>query len=144
MWKWFDDLRIGTKMLVVLATVLAFTTMVGGLAVFELDHVSRQVRVVAGDALPRVRLLGALRATVLELRATQYAHMVADAEDDQKRLKAHIAELTGTLAATSAPPSTPSRASGAATCRATTRCSRCRATSASRRWRATTASSSMP
>ena len=101
MWKWFDDLRIGTKMLVVLATVLAFTTMVGGLAVFELDHVSRQVRVVAGDALPRVRLLGALRATVLELRATQYAHMVADAEDDQKRLKAHIAELTGTLAATS-------------------------------------------
>jgi len=101
MWKWFDDLRIGTKMMVVLATVLALTTMVGGLAVIELDHVSSQVRGVAADALPRVRMLGALRATVLELRATQYAHMVSDSEDDQKRLKAHIAELARTLAATS-------------------------------------------
>ena len=101
MWKWFDDLRIGTKMLVVLATVLVLTTMVGGLAVFELDHVSKQVGVIAGDALPRVRMLGTLRATVLELRATQYAHMVSDSEDDQKRLKAHIAELEASLAATS-------------------------------------------
>jgi len=102
MWKWFDDLRIGTKMLVVLATVLALTTMVGGLAVFELDHVSKQVRIIAADALPRVRMLGALRATVLEMRATQYAHMVSDSEDDQKRLKAHVSELEAALAATSA------------------------------------------
>ena len=101
MWKWFDDLRIGAKLLAVLATVLALTMAVGGLAVFELDHVSSQVRVVASEALPRVRMLGALRATVLELRATQYAHMVSDSEDDQKRLKAHIGELAGTLAATS-------------------------------------------
>ena len=101
MWKWFDDLRIGTKMLVVLATVLVLTTMVGGLAVFELEHVSSQVRGVAADALPRVRMLGALRATVLELRATQYAHMVSDSEEDQKRLKAHVAELAASLAAMS-------------------------------------------
>jgi methyl-accepting chemotaxis protein len=101
MWKWFDDLRIGTKMLVVLATVLALTTMVGGLAVFELEHVSSQVRGVAADALPRVRMLGALRAAVLEVRATQYAHMVSDSEDDQKRLKAHVAELAASLAAMS-------------------------------------------
>jgi len=101
MWKWFDDLRIGTKMLVVLATVLVLTTMVGGLAVIERGRVSSQVRGVATDALPRVRMLGALRATVLELRATQYAHMVSDSEDDQKRLKAHVTELAATLAATS-------------------------------------------
>ena len=102
MWTWFDDLRIGTKMLVVLATVLALTTMVGGLAVIELGNVSSQVRGVATDALPRVRMLGTLRATVAELRATQYAHMVSDSEEDQKRLKAHVGELAAALAATSA------------------------------------------
>ena len=102
MWKWFDDLRIGTKMLAVLALVLALMIMVGALAVVELEHVSSQVRVVAADALPRVRMLGALRATVLEMRATQYAHMVSDSEDDQKRLKAHVTELASALAATSA------------------------------------------
>jgi methyl-accepting chemotaxis protein len=101
MWKWFEDLRIGTKMLVVLATVLVLTAMVGGLAVVELGQVSSQVRVVASDALPRVRMLGTLRATVLEMRATQYAHMVSDSEDEQKRLKAHIADLASALAATS-------------------------------------------
>jgi len=101
MWKWFDDLRIGTKMLVVLATVLALTTMVGGLAVIELGNVSSQVRGVATDALPRVRMLGTLRATVAELRATQYAHMVSDSEEEQKRLKAHVGEIAAALAATS-------------------------------------------
>jgi methyl-accepting chemotaxis protein len=101
MWKWFEDLRIGTKMLVVLATVLVLTAMVGGLAVVELGQVSSQVRVVASDALPRVRMLGTLRATVLEMRATQYAHMVSDSEDEQKWLKAHIADLASALAATS-------------------------------------------
>jgi len=101
MWKWFDDLRIGTKMLVVLATVLVLTMMVGGLAIVELGHVSNQVRGVAADALPRVRMLGALRATVLEMRATQYAHMVSDSEDDQTRLKAHISQLAADLASTS-------------------------------------------
>ncbi len=101
MWKWFDDLRIGTKLLVVLATVLTLSVMVGGLAVFELEHVGGQARLVASDALPHVRMLGAMRATVLEFRATQYAHMVSDSEDDQKRLKAHIAELAATLATTS-------------------------------------------
>ncbi len=100
MFNWFDNLRIGTKLLTVLTSVLTFTVLVGGLAVVQLDHVSADARVLANNALPRVRLVSALRATVLEMRAAQYAHMLSDSEDEQKGLKARIKGLADTLAAT--------------------------------------------
>jgi len=100
MLKWFDNLRIGTKLLTVLTSVLFFTVLVGGLAIVQLDHVSADARLLANNALPRVRLVSAMRATVLEMRAVQYAHMLSDSEDEQKGLKARIKGLSDTLIAT--------------------------------------------
>ena len=100
MLQWFDNLRIGTKLLTVLTSVLFFTVLVGGLAVVQLDHVSADARLLANNALPRVRLVSAMRATVLEMRAVQYAHMLSDSEDEQKGLKVRIKGLADTLAAT--------------------------------------------
>ena len=100
MLRWFDNLRIGTKLLAVLTSVLFFTVLVGGLAVVQLDHVSADARLLANNALPRVRLVSAMRATVLEMRAVQYAHMLSDSEDEQKGLKVRIKGLADTLAAT--------------------------------------------
>ena len=100
MFNWFDNLRIGTKLVIVLTSVLAFTVLVGGLAVVQLDHVSANARLLANNALPRVRLVSALRASVLEMRATQYAHMLSDSEDEQKGLKLRIKGLADTLVAT--------------------------------------------
>ena len=100
MFNWFDNLRIGTKLLTVLTSVLTFTVLVGGLAIVQLDHVSADARLLANNALPRVRLVSALRATVLEMRATQYAHMLSDSEDEQKVLKTRIKGLADALAAT--------------------------------------------
>ena len=100
MFTWFDNLRIGTKLLTVLTSVLFFTVLVGGLAIVQLDHVSADARLLASNALPRVRLVSALRATVLEMRAVQYAHMLSDSEDEQKSLKMRIKGLADTLAAT--------------------------------------------
>ncbi len=100
MFNWFDNLRIGTKLLTVLTSVLTFTVLVGGLAVVQLDHVSADARLLANNALPRVRLVSALRATVLEMRAVQYAHMLSDSEDEQKGLKMRINGLADTLATT--------------------------------------------
>jgi len=97
--NWFDNLRIGAKLLLVLTSVLTFTALVGGLAIFQLDHVSADARVLANNALPRVRLVSALRATVLEMRATQYAHMLSDSEDEQKVLKARIKGFADSLMA---------------------------------------------
>ena len=100
MFNWFDNLRIGTKLLTVLTSVLTFTVLVGGLAIIQLDHVSADARLLADNALPRVRLVSALRATVLEMRAVQYAHMLSDSEDEQKGLKTRISGLAEALAAT--------------------------------------------
>ena len=99
MLKWFDDLRIGSKLLVVLTAVLAFTALVGALAIVQLNRVSTDARMLASNALPRVRLVSALRASVLELRAVQYAHMLSDSEDEQKGLKTRIHAISDTLAA---------------------------------------------
>ena len=100
MLRWFDNLRIGTKLLAVLTSVLFFTVLVGGLAVVQLDHVSADARLLANNALPRVRLVSAMRATVLEMRAVQYAHMLSDSEDEQKGLKVRIKGLEDALTAT--------------------------------------------
>ena len=98
MLKWFDDLRIGSKLLVVLTAVLAFTVLVGALAIVQLNRVGTDARLLASNALPRVRLVSALRASALELRAVQYAHMLSDSEDEQKGLKARIHAIADTLA----------------------------------------------
>jgi methyl-accepting chemotaxis protein len=100
MFNWFDDLRIGNKLLVVLSAVLAFTALVGALAIVQLDRVSADARVLATNALPRVRLVSQLRASALELRAVQYAHMLSDSEDEQKALKQRIHAIADSLAAT--------------------------------------------
>ena len=100
MLNWFDDLRIGTKLLVVLVIVLGLTILVGVLAAVQLDRVSNDANLLANNALPRVRLVSSLRSTVLEVRATQYAHMLSDSEEEQKGLKVRIEALADKLAAT--------------------------------------------
>jgi methyl-accepting chemotaxis protein len=100
MFNWFDDLRIGNKLLVVLTAVLAFTVLVGALAIVQLDRVGGDARQLATNTLPRVRLVSALRAGALELRAVQYAHMLSDSEDEQKGLKVRIHAISDSLAVT--------------------------------------------
>src|SRR4051812_23588816 len=100
MFNWFDDLRIGNKLLVVLTAVLAFTVLVGAVAILQLNRVSADARLLAANALPRVRLVSGLRAGALELRAVQYAHMLSDSEDEQKALKLRIRGIADAQAAT--------------------------------------------
>ena len=100
MLNWFGDLRIGTKLLVVLAIVLGLTILVGALAAVQLDRVSRDASLLANNALPRVRLVSSLRSAVLEMRAVQYAHMLSDSEEEQKSLGVRIKALAERLAAT--------------------------------------------
>ena len=90
MFNWFDNLRIGTKLLAVLSLVLVFTVLVGVLAIVQLDRLSSQGLTLTSSSLPRARLVSALRATVLEMRAVQYEHMLSDSEDEQRSLKERI------------------------------------------------------
>ena len=100
MFSWFDNLRIGAKLLGALSAVLVFTALVGALAIVQLDRVSAGAQQLAGGALPRVRLLSGIRATVLEVRELQYAHMLSDSEDDQRVLKTQIGALAARVAET--------------------------------------------
>ncbi|MET0384015.1 MAG: methyl-accepting chemotaxis protein [Burkholderiaceae bacterium] len=98
MTTWFDNLRIGTKLLGVLSMVLLLTVLVGVLAAIQLERVGEGARSLAASALPRVRLVSELRATVLEIRAVQYAHMLSDSEEEQKGLKERISGLAAEVA----------------------------------------------
>ncbi len=97
MFNWFDNLRIGIKLLSVLSVVLAFTVLVGVLAVIQLNRLSSQGLTLTSSALPRVRLVSAFRAEVLEIRTMQYEHMLSDSEDEQKSLKERIHGLAAKL-----------------------------------------------
>ena len=98
MFNWFDDLRIGTKLLVVLTVVLAFTVLVGAISIVQLDRLSSDARLLAASALPRARHVAAMRASVLEMRAVRYAHMLSDSEDEQKLLKTRITGFADAVA----------------------------------------------
>ena len=102
MFYWFDDLRIGTKLLLVLAVVLMFTVLLGTLSIVELDRLGGDARQLATNALPRVRYVSTFRAAVLEMRAVQYAHMLSDSEGEQKVLKMRIRAIADSVAATRA------------------------------------------
>lgn len=91
--SWLDNLRLGPKLLGALSSVLLFTVLVGVFASMQLDQVGGQVRQLATNALPRVRLVSDMQATVLELREIQYAHMLSDSEQDQQAMKKQIASL---------------------------------------------------
>jgi methyl-accepting chemotaxis protein len=98
MFSWFDNLRIGAKLIVVLSAVLALTGLVGAIAIVQLDRLSGDAQELAASALPRVRLVSAMRTTVLELRVLQYAHMLSDSEQEQAQLKDQIKGLAARVA----------------------------------------------
>ena len=98
MFSWFDNLRIGAKLIVVLSAVLALTVLVGAISVVQLDRLSGDAQQLAGTALPRVRVVAAIRTTVLELRVQQYAHMLSDSEQEQAQMKLQIKALAARVA----------------------------------------------
>jgi methyl-accepting chemotaxis protein len=93
-----ENLRLGPKLLGALSSVLLFTVLVGIFSSMQLDQVGGQVRQLATNALPRVRLVSDMQATVLEMREVQYAHMLSDSEQDQQALKGQIASLASKVA----------------------------------------------
>ncbi|WP_374589096.1 methyl-accepting chemotaxis protein [Ideonella dechloratans] len=100
MLTWFDNLRLGRKLQLLMAAVLVLTVVVGGLAVVQLGHIGAGVGEVAHTALPRARQVAALRAEMLSFRTTQYAHMLSDDETEQAGLKQRIQQIAGQVAQT--------------------------------------------
>jgi hypothetical protein len=100
MLTWFDNLRLGRKLQLLMAAVLVLTVVVGGLAVVQLGHIGAGVGEVAHTALPRARQVAALRAELLSFRTTQYAHMLSDDETEQAGFKQRIQQIAGQVAQT--------------------------------------------
>ena len=100
MLTWFDNLRLGRKLQLLMAAVLVLTVGVGGLAVLQLGHIGASVGEVAHTALPRARQVAALRAELLSFRTTQYAHMLSDDEAEQVGFKQRIQQIAGQVAQT--------------------------------------------
>jgi uncharacterized phage infection (PIP) family protein YhgE len=100
MLTWFDNLRLGRKLQLLMAAVLVLTVVVGGLAVVQLGHIGASVGEVAHTALPRARQVAALRAELLSFRTTQYAHMLSDDETEQAGFKQRIQQIAGQVAQT--------------------------------------------
>ena len=100
MLTWFDNLRLGRKLQLLMAAVLVLTVGVGGLAVLQLGHIGASVGEVAHTALPRARQVAALRAELLSFRTTQYAHMLSDDETEQAGFKQRIQQIAGQVAQT--------------------------------------------
>jgi methyl-accepting chemotaxis protein len=99
MFDWFDNLRIRTKLLAGFSAVLATTLLVGAISVVQVSRAGNDARLLATNSLPKVKLASAIHANALELRSTQYAHMLSDSEPEQQVLKAQIKRVVDKVAA---------------------------------------------
>ncbi|QJR37879.1 HAMP domain-containing methyl-accepting chemotaxis protein [Gemmatimonas groenlandica] len=85
MQSWFNDLKIGSKLQMTVAVVLASTALLGAYSLQQLATVRRQGDVIAREWLPGVERIAAVRSSVATYRALQYANI--DAASDSSRLQ---------------------------------------------------------
>ncbi len=96
---WYDNLSLRAKLALGSACVVGLFTFGGVMALRDIGRVNDSARALATDVVPSVQLPGAMKAAVANVRALQYAQMVA--EDAQERdtllaqARAHIDSMAG-------------------------------------------------
>ncbi|HEX8394417.1 MAG TPA: methyl-accepting chemotaxis protein [Longimicrobium sp.] len=73
--QWFQDMKIGRKLLVSFAVVLVLSTAVGGLAIAEMGQVNRSAAAVAERVLPAVEGAGTIRFLIANFRIKEFKHV---------------------------------------------------------------------
>ncbi|MBY0488681.1 MAG: MCP four helix bundle domain-containing protein [Gemmatimonadaceae bacterium] len=93
--RWFQDLRIRSKLLVTVGLVLLGTAGLGILAERGLSDVNDQSVAITRDWLTGVERIGELAAQVQETRAIQYSHIAAISAEDMTAIEGELAEQSG-------------------------------------------------
>jgi methyl-accepting chemotaxis protein len=89
----FSNLKIGVKLTVAFALVLALNLAVGTYAISQMSSIFADTRELATVRLPSVKVLGQIRATLNRIRRTEVAIMLHTGEREMEELDRRLVEL---------------------------------------------------
>ena len=85
--RWFNNLKISAKILTVVFSVLALTTLLGGFSLLQLAVVNNGTVEIATNWLPSVKLLGKMDVITQELRHVELQHVLSTSEADNVKFE---------------------------------------------------------
>jgi len=96
---WFNNLRLGKKLGVMMGAVLTMTAMLGGFSAYQLRAANQHAEEIAGSWLPSVEELGRLSRAASELRLRQLFHVMSDSPAARRGEDAKLDSALTTFAA---------------------------------------------
>ena len=95
--RWFSDLRLRAKLTVAFGALIAISTVLGGLALWQLSAVNGVTTTVAADVLPSVQRYGEYRHALTQFRVHVRDHLLALDDVARSRAERGIAAQRDTL-----------------------------------------------
>jgi len=95
--QWFYDLKIGKKLLLAFAVVIALSCFVGLFAIKQLVKVNQASTDIATNWLPAVRYLGQMQGSISRYRISEATHILLTEEADMTATDKSMATRLGTL-----------------------------------------------
>jgi methyl-accepting chemotaxis protein len=90
--RWFRNLRLRSKIILLVAVLILFTGAIGLFAVINVNRITENTRVLGENSLPKTELLGELREDLGDIRLATLRHMLATEEREFKQHEASIEE----------------------------------------------------
>ena len=94
---WFYDLKIGNKLLVAFALVIAMTCLLGVFSITQLVKVNQASTDIATNWLPAVRYLGQMQASLARYRISEATHILLADEAEMAATDKSMATRLATL-----------------------------------------------
>jgi len=92
------QLSLDRKFALVCATLVASTLMLGGIGALTVDHILATVRSLTTDSLPRVWIMGQVRAALLQVQNEGWRHIASYDAKDMTMAEQNIERLKGEIA----------------------------------------------
>ncbi|OON64364.1 methyl-accepting chemotaxis protein [Massilia sp. KIM] len=100
--QWFNQLKVGAKLLTAFGIVLALTLFVGALAIVQLGRVNQTSTDMEVNWMPSVRHASALNTATSDFRAAELQHILSTSEQEMAAYEQNIAAITALVERTRA------------------------------------------
>ncbi|QXE87683.1 MCP four helix bundle domain-containing protein [Geomonas nitrogeniifigens] len=90
--KWFNDMKIGGKILAVVASVLLLATTLGLFSIWQLARLNQDTVEVTTQWLPGVNALDDMRIGMGDVRNTEFQHVLATTQEEMKKCEKTLEE----------------------------------------------------
>ena len=94
----FSNLRVGVKLGLAFAAMVLLSALQGGIAMWQLTSINGDTRDIATNWLPSVQVLGDMRSTANQMRATEVGLVLTADASDKMRLEDELKKQVAALA----------------------------------------------